>query len=421
MNERILWALLLTAGLLLSPACDKASPVAPAGTTITLSVNPTRINLDGQATVTAIVRRDNGAPVNPGTVVNFSTSLGEIDPEDAPTDNTGVARTTLRGAGQIGIATVSASTGPVAPVSVDVQIGSLASSMTLQASPTSVGESGGEVDLLAVVRDDAGQLLPNLAVNFATTTGTLDSLGAALLTNERGEARDRLVVTEIDIIALGADVITVTAFGATEGAALLEATTEIGIRGLVSFITLQVSPGSVPQDGTLPGQPLDLLALVQDDVGRAVESAAVAFSTEVGTLGSGGAVRLTDENGQARDTLSVTAADIDALGRRTFTVTAETVDFSGAQLRDTFQVNVQTGAPIAQFDWVISVQPRGVQFTNRTIGLAPIDYRWSFGDGAESAAANPFHTYAVAGTFTVTLTATNDLGTDTFVDNVTVP
>lgn len=413
MNERILWALLLTAGLLLSPACDKASPVAPAGTTITLSVNPTRINLDGQATVTAIVRRDNGAPVNPGTVVNFSTSLGEIDPEDAPTDNTGVARTTLRGAGQIGIATVSASTGPVAPVSVDVQIGSLASSMTLQASPTSVGESGGEVDLLAVVRDDAGQLLPNLAVNFSTSAGTLDSRGAALLTNERGEARDRLVVTEIDIIALGADVITVTAFGATEGAALLEATTEIGIRGLVSFISLQVSPGSVGPDGGT----LQLLALVQDDVGRGVADAPVNFLAEAGSLASGGAVRTTNENGQASDSLILTSDDILALGTRSFNVRAQTVDISGTQLEAAFVVRINIGAPVADF----IALPRGldVDFINLTTGNPIVSCFWDFGDGAildqsesSGGCANAQHTYGTTGTFNVTLTATNDLGTD---------
>ena len=88
----LLWALLV-ASLVITPACDKASPVSPAGTTITLSVNPTRIDVTGNATVTAIVRRENGSPVNPGTIVNFSTTLGSLDPDDAPTDDTGVAET----------------------------------------------------------------------------------------------------------------------------------------------------------------------------------------------------------------------------------------------------------------------------------------------------------------------------------------
>ena len=125
----LLWFFLVV-GLVVTPACDKASPVAPAGTTITLSVNPTRIDITGDATVTAIVRRENGSPVNPGTIVNFSTSLGQLDPPDTPTNDTGTAEPRLSGAGQIGVATVTATTGAAAPATAELQIGSLASSMT---------------------------------------------------------------------------------------------------------------------------------------------------------------------------------------------------------------------------------------------------------------------------------------------------
>ncbi|MGB5660710.1 MAG: Ig-like domain-containing protein, partial [Thermoanaerobaculia bacterium] len=182
-----------------APGCDKASPVAPAGTTISLSINPSRIDITGQASVTAIVRRDNGTAVNPGTEVNFSTSLGSLDPDLAKTDDAGVARTTLRGTGQVGVATIEASTGAATPSTVEIQIGSLASSVTLVASPTAIGQGGGTIELLAVVRDDAGQLLNELAVNFSTTAGVLESRGAAKLTNQLGEARDTLTVTQLDI------------------------------------------------------------------------------------------------------------------------------------------------------------------------------------------------------------------------------
>ena len=416
-KTRLLFGAVLVAGVLVSPACDKASPVAPAGTTITLSVNPTRINVDGQATATAIVRRDNGSPVNPGTVVNFSTTLGQLDPDDAETDDTGVAETILRGAGQIGTATVTASSGAAAAVTADLQIGSLASSMTLQASPTAIPQTGGEVDLLAVVRDDAGQLLENLAVNYSTNAGRLESMGAPMLTNERGEARDRLSVDEVDIIALGDSFVTVSAFAATsEGESLLEATTDIGIRGLISFISLQVTPGSV---GTTGGT-LDLLALVKDDVGLGVAGAPVNFNTEAGSLASGGAVVSADGNGQARDTLSVTAQDIDALGTRTFNVRAETIDFSGTQLTAVFQVRVNTGAPIADFTW--SAVNRTVTFLNSSTGDQPLSYTWDFGDGTPvSTQENPQHTYSADGTYQVTLNVSNSRGNDATVQSVTVP
>jgi PKD repeat protein len=52
---------------------------------------------------------------------------------------------------------------------------------------------------------------------------------------------------------------------------------------------------------------------------------------------------------------------------------------------------------------------------------APTSWAWNFGDGATSTAQNPpKHTYAQAGTYTVTLTATNATGSDTATKQVTV-
>lgn len=45
-------------------------------------------------------------------------------------------------------------------------------------------------------------------------------------------------------------------------------------------------------------------------------------------------------------------------------------------------------------------------------------YLWSFGDGAADTAANPSHTYTAAGTYTVTLAASNACRTELFVDTV---
>ena len=93
-------------------ACDQVTPVAPVGSTITISVNPSRIDAQGEAAlVTVIVRKEDGTPVNPGTQVNISTTLGTLDPEVAFTDETGVAKSELSGDGRIGLATVSATTG----------------------------------------------------------------------------------------------------------------------------------------------------------------------------------------------------------------------------------------------------------------------------------------------------------------------
>lgn len=54
-----------------------------------------------------------------------------------------------------------------------------------------------------------------------------------------------------------------------------------------------------------------------------------------------------------------------------------------------------------------------VHFTAGTLGDEPINYTWSFGDGNTATGSNPMHTYAEPGTYTVELTAANDVGSDT--------
>jgi gliding motility-associated-like protein len=55
-----------------------------------------------------------------------------------------------------------------------------------------------------------------------------------------------------------------------------------------------------------------------------------------------------------------------------------------------------------------------VQFTDTTIG-APDAWFWDFGDGSTDTVQNPTHTYTAAGSYTVTLAATNGVYTDTIV------
>jgi PKD repeat protein len=57
------------------------------------------------------------------------------------------------------------------------------------------------------------------------------------------------------------------------------------------------------------------------------------------------------------------------------------------------------------------VAPLNVQFTDTSTG-SPTSWAWTFGDGGTSTAKNPSHVFADPGTYTVTLTATNSLGSD---------
>ncbi len=63
-------------------------------------------------------------------------------------------------------------------------------------------------------------------------------------------------------------------------------------------------------------------------------------------------------------------------------------------------------------DVTCGVAPLTVQFTDQSTN-DPTSWDWFFGDGTTSTEQNPAHTYESAGTYTVTLTATNDGGSDT--------
>jgi PKD repeat protein len=56
--------------------------------------------------------------------------------------------------------------------------------------------------------------------------------------------------------------------------------------------------------------------------------------------------------------------------------------------------------------------PVDVAFTDTSSG-SPTSWAWDFGDGTTSTLQNPVHTYSTAGTFSVTLRATNPAGSNT--------
>ena len=66
-------------------ACDKVPLTAPSGTTIRLYTNTQVLPLNGTAQITASVLESGGWPVQNGTVVTFTTSLGSVTPAEATT------------------------------------------------------------------------------------------------------------------------------------------------------------------------------------------------------------------------------------------------------------------------------------------------------------------------------------------------
>ncbi len=426
--------LVLLVALVFGANCDKATPVAPVGATITLSVNPARIEPSGEATVTALVRRSEGSPVNPGTEVNFTATLGELDPPTAATDERGIAETVLKGKNEVGMATISASSGAAdATATVEVQIGALPFDIILAATPQNIPaqlpQGGVEIQLLATVTDDEGRLLNEVAVNFSAEIGNLTSEGAPVLTNtpcpadrngnvtpaQEGVACDLLRVRQGVLDSVDAVFFMVEACAGSDLEVIANA--EIGITGLVSFISLQATPSSVPETGGT----LTLLALVEDDNGEPLEGVGVNFVTEVGTLASGGGLVRSNANGEATDRLTVTPENLTSLPTTatSFTVTGRTVLLDGTEATATFEVGIERAAPRA--DFTFTVNNLDVTFANASTGEEPLTFLWDFGDGTTSTERNPsVKTYAAPDTYQVSLTATNVLGSDTITKSVTV-
>jgi PKD repeat protein len=83
---------------------------------------------------------------------------------------------------------------------------------------------------------------------------------------------------------------------------------------------------------------------------------------------------------------------------------------------DTFcqTVNVVCQLPVPAF----TNSNSGPTFTFSNASTGATTYFWTFGDGTNSTAANPVHTYSVTGSYTVCLTATNTCGNTTICDTV---
>ena len=271
MNYRVVALLLLVLSLLPAVGCDEATPVAPNGSILTISANPSKIALNGRSIITVIGRKPDGNPLNPGTEIRMSASLGSID-SIITTDRNGEATATFRSDGRLGTAKISATTGGATggtsggsggsgsggtsgggstsvslSATVDVQVGEAAKTITLQATPTSVPSTGGTVNLLAIVRDSSGQPLRDQGVNFTTDVGRLNSRGAIIQTNANGQARDTLTISEADLSG-NVSAINVTAQTAGTDGALVSEDFQIRVQGGRPVASFEFDPGSTPNE-----------------------------------------------------------------------------------------------------------------------------------------------------------------------------
>jgi hypothetical protein len=180
----VLLALAIPLGVV---SCDKVPLLAPTGTVITLIPTSNTLTLNSQIDIVATVIENGaaagtgtgsttsagaGTPVQNGTVVTFTTTVGRIEPAEARTHN-GKVTVKLISSGQSGTARITAFSGG-ASSAIDVKVGATgAEKIVMSASPQTLPSTGGSSAITATVADLGGSGLANIPVTFTTTAGTV--------------------------------------------------------------------------------------------------------------------------------------------------------------------------------------------------------------------------------------------------------
>jgi len=226
-RKAIVFASIVVGLFALVASCSKVPLLAPTGSVITLLPEATSVSLNSQSTIVATViengvatqggngsgtttasRTGAGTPVQNGTVVTFTTTLGQIQPSEASTHNGQVQVSFITG-NTPGTANITAYSGG-ASQSITLKVGSAAvKNVGLSAAPQSLPVSGGVSQLVATVTDDAGSPIGGVPVSFVTDHGTLSP--ATINTDGNGYATTVLSTTSTAKVTATAGSVTSTA------------------------------------------------------------------------------------------------------------------------------------------------------------------------------------------------------------------
>jgi hypothetical protein len=189
------WGLLALLAMT-SATCGEAPFVAAPGSTLTVIANPPFIVANGGVSViSALVVEPAGTPAPNGTVVQFFTTLGSIEPQGETVE--GVARVNLVADSRSGTAEVTAATGDqVVTVEGGVVIGSARpAEVIVTADPARITDPRYS-HITANVFDENGNSIAQIPVVFSVSATpleeTLESGGVPQFTDTNGQAFDVL-------------------------------------------------------------------------------------------------------------------------------------------------------------------------------------------------------------------------------------
>ena len=319
----------LIAALSLAVACDKVPLLAPTGSVISLFAAANTVPINGDIEIVANVIENGttstpttpttpgtgtpgtgttgttsttsagaGTPVQNGTLVSFTTTIGRIEPSEARTSN-GQVRVRFFAGNQSGTATITAFSGGASGKLENLKVGAAAvERVILSASPQTLPPGGGNSTVTARVEDASGLGISGIPVTFTTDNGsvnpptvTTDSNGVAATTLNA----PRTAKVTASVAGKTADVtvglnprtgISITA-PTTQIAAGLPATftVNVGSTANIQNVTVDFGDGSHQSLGAISGS--TTIQHVYNDSGtfsvRATATDASGFSEQVAT------------------------------------------------------------------------------------------------------------------------------------------
>lgn len=392
--NRLLRVSLLTGCLGLSVvigavSCGGSPLLAPTGTVINLTVQSDAAALNSSVDIIAVLIENGqqsggtgtgtaatgtsvtgaGTPVQNGTVVSFTTSIGTIEPAEAKTAN-GKVTVKLKTTGESGTATITAYSGG-AKSTATIKVGAAnAKTISVTATPQNLPATGGTSTVTARVDDSNGNGIAGVPVLFTTTKGTLSA--SSVNTGSAGTASTTLTTT--------------TAADVTAAAGSL-AGVKISV-GVATRATVSVSGPSTTVSVSSP-------ASFSVNVGTTVAVTNVTVNygdgTPVASLGQISGTQ-TVQHFFSRDgiyNVSVSATDLDGV------VSTAQTQVAVVRIAASVAVTVATGAGLPKI--ATGTVTLGTSSTNSVIDR----YEWDFGDGTDvetSFGPTQTHNYTTAGT-----------------------
>jgi hypothetical protein len=340
--------------------------LAPTGSVITLFPATTTVSLNSEVQIVATViengqatgttgtgtgtgttgssRTGAGTPVQNGTLITFTTTIGRVEPSEARTHNGQVTVKLITG-GTSGNATVTAYSGGASAQITNLKIGTAAAkTVSVTTTPQSLGFAGGTTQVTATVTDEGGSPIGGVPVTFSTDKGSISP--STVTTDASGTANATLTTTATAKVT--------AAVGALTGTA----TVSVNARSLTAF---SASPSSASAG-------VAITFSVTPAAGANVSNVHIDFGDGTGTdLGAiGGATTVPHTYNSAG----------------VFTATATSRDSAG----DSGSLSTQVS--IGSLPVTLSASPNPasvnapVTFTAGGVGSAQVDhYTWTFDDG----------------------------------------